>query len=81
MSPRSIRRVLGTGKIEELINGVDTNRTHFFFFAPLGGVELFFHRLEGLVGATFAVEPDPIKAAELLDTRIGDKREALGLAR
>ncbi len=37
--------------------------------------------LEDLVGAVFAVEPDPIKAAELLDKRIGDKREALGLSR
>ena len=35
--------------------------------------------LEGLVGATFAVEPDPIKAAELFDERIKTKRQALGL--
>lgn len=36
--------------------------------------------LEELVGASFAVEPDPVKAAVLLDTRIQQKREALGLA-
>lgn len=35
--------------------------------------------LESLVGATFAVEPDPQKAAELLDIRIQSKRNALGL--
>ena len=35
--------------------------------------------LEGVVGATFAVEPDPIKAAELIDARITAKRVALGL--
>lgn len=35
--------------------------------------------LESLVGATFVVEPDPQKAAELLDIRIQSKRNALGL--
>lgn len=35
--------------------------------------------LEGLVGATFAVEPDPLAAAELLAGRIKIKRKALGL--
>ncbi len=35
--------------------------------------------LEGLVGAAFAVESDPIKAAELIDKRISDKRVGLGL--
>ncbi len=35
--------------------------------------------LEKLVGASFAVEPDPVKAAVLLDTRIQQKREGLGL--
>lgn len=35
--------------------------------------------LESLVGATFAVEPDPQKAAGLLDSRIQSKRNALGL--
>ncbi len=36
--------------------------------------------LEGLVGASFAVEPDPVKASELLDARISAKRQALGLS-
>ena len=35
--------------------------------------------LEDVVGACFAVEPDPFKAAELIDTRIRTKRTALGL--
>jgi len=35
--------------------------------------------LEGVVGACFAVEPDPFKAAELIDARIRAKRTALGL--
>jgi len=35
--------------------------------------------LEDLVGASFAVEPDPLKAAELIDQRISAKRQALGL--
>jgi carbon-monoxide dehydrogenase catalytic subunit len=36
--------------------------------------------LEQVVGATFAVEPDPVKAAELIDKRISEKRTALGLS-
>lgn len=35
--------------------------------------------LEGLVGASFVVEADPVKAADLLDRRIRTKRSALGL--
>jgi carbon-monoxide dehydrogenase catalytic subunit len=35
--------------------------------------------LEEVVGATFAVEADPAKAAILIDKRISDKRTALGL--
>lgn len=35
--------------------------------------------LKDLVGASFLVEPDPFKAADLLDDRIKDKRLALGL--
>lgn len=34
---------------------------------------------EGVVGATFAVEPDPVKAAVLMRRRIEDKRKGLGL--
>ncbi len=41
--------------------------------------DLALNGLEGLVGASFAVEPDPIKAADLLDARIKAKRVALGL--
>jgi len=37
--------------------------------------------LQGLVGAVFHVEPDPLKAGEYFDQLIGDKREALGLSR
>ncbi|EGJ51155.1 anaerobic carbon-monoxide dehydrogenase catalytic subunit [Desulfocurvibacter africanus] len=35
--------------------------------------------LEDVIGASFAVEPDPFKAAELIDKRISTKRTALGL--
>ncbi len=36
--------------------------------------------LNDLVGACFIIEPDPFKAAELLDAHITAKRQALGLA-
>ncbi len=36
--------------------------------------------LEDLVGASFVIEPDPVKAAELFDTRIKAKRKGLGLS-
>lgn len=36
--------------------------------------------LEDLVGASFVIEPDPVKAAELFDERIKSKRKALGLS-
>lgn len=36
--------------------------------------------LEDLVGASFVIEPDPVKAAELFDIRIRAKRKALGLS-
>ena len=42
--------------------------------------DLVLHGLEDLVGASFVVEPDPIKAAELIDARISAKRTALGLS-
>ncbi|MDD3311045.1 anaerobic carbon-monoxide dehydrogenase catalytic subunit [Pseudodesulfovibrio sp.] len=35
--------------------------------------------LEDLVGATFFIEPDPVKTAEMFDARIKAKRKALGL--
>ncbi|ACS80564.1 anaerobic carbon-monoxide dehydrogenase catalytic subunit [Maridesulfovibrio salexigens] len=36
--------------------------------------------LEDLVGASFVIEPDPVKAAELFDERIKAKRIGLGLS-
>jgi carbon-monoxide dehydrogenase catalytic subunit len=42
--------------------------------------DLVLNGLEDLVGASFVVEPDPIKAAALIDTRISAKRTALGLS-
>jgi len=42
--------------------------------------DLALHGLEELVGASFVVEADPLKAAELLDARISGKRLALGLS-
>lgn len=43
-------------------------------------VKLLTDGLEGVVGATFAVEPDPEKAARLIEARIEAKRKALGLS-
>jgi carbon-monoxide dehydrogenase catalytic subunit len=31
------------------------------------------------VNATFAIEPDPVKAADLLEAEINRKRKALGI--
>jgi len=41
--------------------------------------ELLTDGLEDVIGATFAVEPDPFKGAELMIERIEAKRKALGL--
>ncbi|MGD9097393.1 MAG: anaerobic carbon-monoxide dehydrogenase catalytic subunit [Desulfobacterales bacterium] len=43
-------------------------------------VKLLTEGLEDVVGASFAVEPDPEKAALLIRRRIEDKRRALGLS-
>ena len=37
--------------------------------------------LNAVVGASFMVEPDPVKAAELIDARIAERRLKLGLSR
>jgi carbon-monoxide dehydrogenase catalytic subunit len=42
--------------------------------------ELAVSGLNGVVGAAFMVEPDPVKAGEKLDELIRNKRQALGLA-
>ncbi len=41
--------------------------------------DLAIEGLDDLVGACFGIEPDPFKAAELIDERIRMKRKALGL--
>ncbi|MCQ1536349.1 anaerobic carbon-monoxide dehydrogenase catalytic subunit [Methanosarcina sp. KYL-1] len=41
--------------------------------------DLLTRGLDGVVGASFAVEPDPFKAASLMLARIEEKRKALGL--
>jgi carbon-monoxide dehydrogenase catalytic subunit len=41
--------------------------------------DVLLNGLEGLVGASFVVEADPVKGAALLDARITKKRVALGL--
>jgi carbon-monoxide dehydrogenase catalytic subunit len=41
--------------------------------------ELLTAGAEGVIGATFAVEPDPVKAAALMIKRIDEKRKGLGL--
>jgi carbon-monoxide dehydrogenase catalytic subunit len=48
----------------------------------LGGpavTELLTQGAKGVVGAAFAVEPDPFKAAQLIVDHIGEKRSALGI--
>jgi carbon-monoxide dehydrogenase catalytic subunit len=42
-------------------------------------VKLLTEGLEDVVGATFAVEPDPEQAAVLIRRRIEGRRQALGL--
>jgi len=42
-------------------------------------VDLLANGLDGVVGATFAVEPDPERAAVLIRRHIEGKRKALGL--
>ena len=42
-------------------------------------VDLLTNGLEGVVNAKFAVEPDPVKAAELIINHIEEKRKALGI--
>jgi len=41
--------------------------------------DLALHGFNDLVGACYVVEPDPVKAAQLLDERIKQKRQGLGL--
>jgi len=41
--------------------------------------QLALEGLDELVGACFCIEPDPFKAAQLIDERISAKRKALGL--
>jgi carbon-monoxide dehydrogenase catalytic subunit len=48
-------------------------------FGSKAVVDLLANGLEGVVGAKFAVEPDPEKAAVLIRRHIEDKRRALGL--
>ncbi len=42
-------------------------------------VDLLTSGLDKVVGAAFAVEPDPVKAAHMMIDRINEKRKALGL--
>jgi carbon-monoxide dehydrogenase catalytic subunit len=48
-------------------------------FGSKNVVNLLADGLEGVVGAKFAVEPDPEKAAILIRRHIEAKRKALGL--
>lgn len=49
-------------------------------FGSLNVVKLLTEGLEGVFGATFAVEPDPNRAASLIRRHIEGKRAALGLS-
>lgn len=42
-------------------------------------VELLTDKIKGLTNSAFAVEPDPLKAADLLESEIMRKRKALGI--
>ena len=42
-------------------------------------VDLLTKGLFDVVGAAFAVEPDPFKAADLMESHIKNKRKALGI--
>ncbi len=57
--------------------------THLGPMPPITGsinvVKLLTEGLNDVVGATFAVEPDPVKAARVIMTHIESKRKALGL--
>ncbi len=48
-------------------------------FGSANVVDLLTNKLDGVVHATFAVEPDPVKAADLLEAVIEKKRKALGI--
>jgi carbon-monoxide dehydrogenase catalytic subunit len=45
-----------------------------------GVVDLLVKGAEGVAGGKFAIEPDPFKAADLMETHINGKRASLGLA-
>jgi carbon-monoxide dehydrogenase catalytic subunit len=57
--------------------------THLGPMPPVTGsmnvVNLLTEGLEDVVGATFAIEPDPHKASRILMRHIENKRKALGL--
>jgi len=42
-------------------------------------IDLLTNKLRGVVNATFAVEPDPIKAADIIEAEIQRKRKDLGI--
>jgi carbon-monoxide dehydrogenase catalytic subunit len=48
-------------------------------FGSANVTNLLAGQLSGIVNASFAVEPDPLKAADLLEAEINRKRKALGI--
>lgn len=48
-------------------------------FGSQNVIDLLTSQLNGVVNAAFAVEPDPVKAADLLEAEIERKRKALGI--
>jgi anaerobic carbon-monoxide dehydrogenase catalytic subunit len=48
-------------------------------FGSQNVLALLADQLKGVVNASFAVEPDPVKAADLLEAEIDRKRQALGI--
>jgi carbon-monoxide dehydrogenase catalytic subunit len=48
-------------------------------FGSKNVVDLLTSGLNDVVGATFAVEPDPVAAADLIEKHIDSKRKDLGI--
>jgi len=48
-------------------------------FGSVNVLDLLANKLDGVVNASFAVEPDPVKAADLLESVIEKKRKGLGI--
>ena len=80
----SLRLDAGASKIVPTLERGNENNTHLGLPPNILGSEvvtdLALKGFDDLLGACFVVEPDPVKAAELLDERIKLRRRGLGLS-